>query len=134
MGFIQENLSMFLRGTIETLYMTGMSTILAYVFGLPLGILVIITRKNGLAPHKWLNSILEWIVNIGRSIPFLILMVALMPFTRLIAGKAIGPNAAIVSLVIGAIPFVARMVEGSLEEIDHGVIEAAQTMGNILSL
>lgn len=129
MGFIQENLSMFLRGTVETLYMTGMSTILAYVFGLPLGILVIITRKNGLAPHKWLNAILEWIVNIGRSIPFLILMVALIPFTRLVVGKGIGPNAAIVSLVIGAIPFVARIVESSLEEIDHGVIEAAQTMG-----
>ncbi len=129
MGFIQENLSMFLNGTIETLYMTGMSTILAYIFGLPLGILVIITRKNGLAPQKWLNSILEWIVNIGRSIPFLILMVALIPFTRMVVGKGIGPNAAIVSLVIGAIPFVARVVESSLEEIDHGVIEAAQTMG-----
>ena len=129
MGFIQENLSMFLQGTAETLYMTGMSTILAYVFGLPLGILVIITRKNGLAPHKLLNAVLEWIVNIGRSIPFLILMVALIPFTRLVVGKGIGPNAAIVSLVIGAIPFVARIVESSLEEIDHGVIEAAQTMG-----
>ena len=129
MGFIQENLSMFLEGTAETLYMTGMSTLLAYVFGLPLGILVIITRKDGLAPQKILNSILEWIVNIGRSIPFLILMVALIPFTRLVVGKGIGPNAAIVSLVIGAIPFVARIVESSLEEIDHGVIEAAQTMG-----
>ena len=129
MGVIQENLSMFLEGTLETLYMTGLSTILAYVFGLPLAILVIITKKDGLSPHPKLNAVLEWIINIGRSIPFLILMVALMPFTRLVAGKAIGPNAAIVSLVIGAIPFVARMVEGSLEEIDHGVIEAAQTMG-----
>ena len=129
MSILQENLSMFLDGTVETLYMTAMSTILAYVFGLPLGILVITTRKDGLSPHPKLNAVLDWIVNIGRSIPFLILMVALMPFTRLIAGKAIGPNAAIVSLVIGAIPFVARMVEGSLEEIDHGVIEAAQTMG-----
>ena len=129
MSILQENLSMFLDGTVETLYMTAMSTILAYVFGLPLGILVITTRKDGLSPHPKLNAVLDWIVNIGRSIPFLILMVALMPFTRLIAGKAIGPNASIVSLVIGAIPFVARMVEGSLEEIDHGVIEAAQTMG-----
>ena len=129
MSILQENLSMFLDGTVETLYMTAMSTILAYVFGLPLGILVITTRKDGLSPHPKLNAVLDWIVNIGRSIPFLILMVALMPFTRLIAGKAIGPKTAIVSLVIGAIPFVARMVEGSLEEIDHGVTEAAQTMG-----
>lgn len=129
MGIIQENLSMFLKGTLETLYMTGLSTVFAYVFGLPLAILVIITKKDGLSPHPKLNAVLEWLINIGRSIPFLILMVALMPFTRLVAGKAIGPNAAIVSLVIGAIPFVARMVEGSLEEIDRGVIEAAQTMG-----
>ncbi|MBE6898857.1 MAG: methionine ABC transporter permease, partial [Ruminococcaceae bacterium] len=92
MGVLQENLSMFLEGTVETLYMTGMSTILAYVFGLPLGILVIITRQDGLSPHPKLNAVLDWIVNIGRSIPFLILMVALMPFTRLVAGKAIGPN------------------------------------------
>lgn len=129
MEMLQTHFSMFLEGTLETLYMTGLSTILAYAFGLPLGILVIITRKDGLAPHPKLNAILDWIINIGRSIPFLILMIALMPFTRLIVGKGIGPNAAIVSLVIGAIPFVARLVEGSLEEIDHGVIEAAQTMG-----
>lgn len=129
MEMLQTHFSMFLEGTLETLYMTGLSTILAYAFGLPLGILVIITRKDGLTPHPKLNAILDWIINIGRSIPFLILMIALMPFTRLIVGKGIGPNAAIVSLVIGAIPFVARLVEGSLEEIDHGVIEAAQTMG-----
>lgn len=129
MGFIQDNLQMFLQGTLETLYMTAMSTILAYVFGLPLGILVTITRKDGLWPHVKLNAALEWIVNIGRSIPFLILMIALIPFTRFVVGKGYGPNAAIVSLVIGAIPFVARLVESSLAEIDHGVIEATQTMG-----
>ena len=129
MGFIQDNLQMFLQGTLETLYMTAMSTILAYVFGLPLGILVTITRKDGLWPHVKLNAALEWIVNIGCSIPFLILMIALIPFTRFVVGKGYGPNAAIVSLVIGAIPFVARLVESSLAEIDHGVIEATQTMG-----
>lgn len=129
MAIIQENLQMFLQGTLETLYMTSLSTIFAYVFGLPLGVLVIITRKDNLKPMPRLNAILEWIVNIGRSIPFLILMIALIPFTRMVVGKAYGCNAAIVALVIGAIPFVARMVEGSLEEIDHGVIEAAQTMG-----
>ena len=129
MGFIQDNLQMFLQGTLETMYMTAMSTILAYVFGLPLGILVTITRKDGLWPHVKLNAALEWIVNIGRSIPFLILMIALIPFTRFVVGKGYGPNAAIVSLVIGAIPFVARLVESSLAEIDHGVIEATQTMG-----
>ncbi|MBP1581702.1 MAG: ABC transporter permease [Oscillospiraceae bacterium] len=129
MEFIQEYLPMLLQGSGETLYMTAMSTVLAYAFGLPLGVLVILTRKDGLAPSPKLNAVLEWIINIGRSIPFLILMIALFPVTRLIVGKAYGPNAAVVALVIGAIPFVARMVEGSLEEIDHGVIEASQTMG-----
>ncbi len=129
MGIITENLSMFLQGSWETLYMVTVSTTLAYFFGLPLGILVIMTRRNGLAPQPVLNATLEWLINIGRSIPFLILMIALIPFTRLVVSKAYGPNAAIVSLVIGAIPFVARMVEGSLEEIDQGVIEAALTMG-----
>jgi len=129
MNLIFDNLQMFLQGTLETLYMTGLSTVFAYLFGLPLGVLVIITRKDSLLPMAKVNAVLEWIVNIGRSIPFLILMVALIPFTRFVVGKAYGCNAAIVALVIGAIPFVARMVEGSLEEIDQGVIEAAQTMG-----
>ena len=129
MDFIIENLPIFFKGTMETLYMSVCSTLFAYVLGLPLGILVVITRKDGLAPLPKFNAILDWVINIGRSIPFLILMVALIPFTQAIVGKSIGPNAAMVSLVIASTPFVARMVEGSLDEIDKGVIEAARTMG-----
>lgn len=124
-----ENLPLFLKGTAETLYMTFGSALFAYLFGLPLGVLVVITRKDGILPRPRINAVLEWIVNIGRSVPFLILMVAMIPVTRFVAGKAIGPTAAIVSLVTAAVPFVARMVEGSLSEVDRGVLEAARTMG-----
>lgn len=117
------------KGTLETLYMTVMSTLFSYLFGLPLGVWVYITQKGNLRPNRGLNMILSWIVNIGRSIPFIILIVALIPFTRLIVGTAIGPTAAIVPLIVAAIPFVARMVESSLEELDRGVIEAAKAMG-----
>ena len=129
MGVLQENLSMFLEGTVETLYMTGMSTILAYVFGLPLGILVIITRQDGLSPHPKLNAVLDWIVNIGRSIPFLILMIIALPLSKIIVGTKVGTPATIPPMVVCAFPLVARMVESSLRELDHGVIEAAQSMG-----
>lgn len=124
-----ENLPLFLKGTAETLYMTFGSALFAYLFGLPLGVLVVITRRDGILPRPRINAVLEWIVNIGRSVPFLILMVAMIPVTRFVAGKAIGPTAAIVSLVTAAVPFVARMVEGSLSELDRGVLEAARTMG-----
>ena len=128
-SLIADNLSMLMEGAGETLYMTFVSALFAYVLGLPMGVALIVTDKNGLHPMKTLNTILGWIVNIGRSIPFVILMIAIAPFTRLIVGKAFGTTATIVPLVIAAAPFVARMVEQSLNEIDHGVVEAARTMG-----
>lgn len=128
-SLIADNLSMLMEGAGETLYMTFVSALFAYVLGLPLGVALIVTDKNGLHPMKTLNAILGWVVNIGRSIPFVILMIAIAPFTRLIVGKAFGTTATIVPLVIAAAPFVARMVEQSLNEIDHGVVEAARTMG-----
>ena len=128
-SLIADNLSMLMEGAGETLYMTFVSALFAYVLGLPLGVSLIITDKNGLKPMKALNTVLGWIVNIGRSIPFVILMLAIAPFTRLIVGKAFGTTATIVPLVVAAAPFVARMVEQSLNEIDHGVVEAARTMG-----
>lgn len=128
-SLIADNLSMLMEGAGETLYMTFVSALFAYVLGLPLGVALIITDKNGLKPMKALNTVLGWIVNIGRSIPFVILMLAIAPFTRLIVGKAFGTTATIVPLVVAAAPFVARMVEQSLNEIDHGVVEAARTMG-----
>ena len=128
-SLIADNLSMLMEGAGETLYMTFVSALFAYVLGLPLGVALIITEQNGLRPMKPLNTVLGWIVNIGRSIPFVILMLAIAPFTRLIVGKAFGTTATIVPLVVAAAPFVARMVEQSLSEIDHGVVEAARTMG-----
>ncbi len=117
------------QGTLETLYMTVVSVLFSYILGLPLGVLVVITGKNSLKSMPKLNAVLGWIVNIGRSIPFIILMVALIPFTRMVVGKSIGSTAACVPLIIGAAPFVARLVETSLEELDYGVIEAAKAMG-----
>lgn len=127
--FLSEYKDILITGTLETLYMTFASTIFAYILGLPLGVIMVVTDKKGIAPNKAVNSILGTVINIGRSIPFIILMVALIPFTRFIVGKAIGSTAAIVPLTIAAAPFVARMVESSLAELDPGVIEAAKTMG-----
>ena len=115
-SLIADNLSMLMEGAGETLYMTFVSALFAYVLGLPLGVALIVTDKNGLKPMKALNTVLGWIVNIGRSIPFVILMLAIAPFTRLIVGKAFGTTATIVPLVVAAAPFVARMVEQSLNE------------------
>ncbi len=114
---------------LETLYMVITSTFFAVSLGLPLGILLVITSPGHIKQTKWLNSLLGAIVNIGRSIPFIILMVAIIPFTRKIVGTSIGTSAAIVPLAIAAIPFVARVIEQSLREVDHGVIEAAEAMG-----
>lgn len=127
--FNPETLQMLWTGTLETLYMTLLASFLAYLFGAPLGILLAMTDKNGLKPMRFLNSLLNIIVNIARSIPFLILLVAVMPFTRVIVGTTIGSTATIVPLVIGAAPFVARLVESSLKEVDKGVIEAGRSMG-----
>lgn len=129
MNALHEYSGMLLEGLGQTLYMSFVSTFFAYVLGLPLGILVVVTAKNGIAPRRILNMILGWIVNIGRSIPFIILMVALIPFTKFVVGKSIGSTAAIVPLVIAAAPFIARLVETSLQELDEGVIEAAKAMG-----
>lgn len=116
-------------GLLETLYMTIISTLMAYVVGLPVGMLLVVTDKDGIRPHAKINRIVGGIVNILRSIPFIILLVAVMPLTRLIVGTAIGSTATIVPLVIAAAPFVARMVESSAKEVDRGVIEASLSMG-----
>ena len=115
--------------TLETLYMVLVSTIFSYILGLPIGILSYMTEKDGLSPNRPVNTITGWIINLARSIPFIILLVALIPFTRLLVGKSIGSTAAIVPLVIAAAPFVARMVESSFNEVDPGVILSAQAMG-----
>ena len=121
--------NLFLEGTIDTIYMTLVSTLCAYIIGLPLGIFLTVTDKGGITPIPWLNKILGFVVNLLRSIPFIILLVMLIPLTRAIVGTSIGTTAMIVPLVIGAAPFIARVVESSLKEVDSGVIEAAQSMG-----
>ena len=120
---------MIMDGILETLYMTIVSTILAYVFGLPLGVLLVVSGKNGIKPMPTINVIISFIVNVFRSIPFLILLVAIIPFTRFIVGTMLGSTAAIVPLTVAAAPFVARLVETSLSEVDSGVVEAAESMG-----
>lgn len=116
-------------GIYETIYMTLASTLLGYVIGLPLGVVLIVTRKSGIRENAALNQVLGVIVNILRSIPFLILMIAIIPFTRFVMGKSYGSTATIVPLTVAAFPFISRMVESSLSEVDGGVIEAAQAMG-----
>lgn len=127
--FSQAVIKMIAMGILETLYMTVLSSLLAYILGLPLGILLVVTDKDGIAPKILFNRIVGVIVNIFRSIPFVILLVAIMPFTRLVIGTTLGPNALVVPLVIGSAPYIARLVESSLKEVDHGIIEAAQSMG-----
>lgn len=117
------------EGVVDTLYMVISSTIFSYILGLPIAIALVITRKNGLRPMPMLNTVLDVIVNILRSVPFLILMILVTPLMRLIAGKGYGPTATIVALVVAAAPYVARMIESSLLEVDPGVIEAALSMG-----
>lgn len=125
-----DNYGMLLaQGTWDTLLMTIVSTFFAYVIGIPLGVLCVLTSPKGLVPHRIFNMVLGWIINIGRSIPFIILLVALIPFTRFIVGTSLGVPGAIVPLVISAAPFIARMVEQSIEEVDGGLVEAAQSFG-----
>lgn len=118
-----------LKGIWETLYMSVVSTILAYIIGLPLGVILAVTDKNGLKPNIVINKALGIIVNILRSVPFLILFVAVIPFTRIIVGTSIGPSATIVPLTLAAAPFVARLTETSVKEVDGGISEAAQACG-----
>ena len=115
--------------TLKTLYMTVLSTVVAYVIGLPIGVSLIVTSPNGIKPAPIYNRTMGIIVNVIRSVPFLILMIALLPYIRIVIGTSIGPNAITAALVVAAAPFVARLVEASLLEVDPGVIEAAQAMG-----
>jgi D-methionine transport system permease protein len=120
---------MLAEGTAATLYMTLVSTLFGYILGLPMGIVLTVTDKEGIRPNAAVYKILDFIVNVVRSIPFLILLILVIPLTKAIVGKSYGSSATIVPLVIAAAPFIARMVESSLKEVDKGVIEAAQSMG-----
>ena len=120
---------MLAEGTAETLYMTFASTVFAYLLGLPMGIILVVSAKGGLRPNPVLNKTLDCVVNILRSIPFLILLIMLIPFTRFVLGRAYGSTATIIPLTVAAAPFVARLVESSLLEVDKGVVEAPQSMG-----
>ncbi len=124
-----EVIWMIVKGIGETLYMTLVSTLLGYLFGLPMGVLLVVSDKDGLSPNPVLYKILDVIANIVRSVPFLILLIVVIPFTRLLVGRSTGSTATIVPLTIAAIPFIARMVESSIKEVDPGVIEAARSMG-----
>lgn len=117
-------------GFWQTLYMTLVSTLIAYLIGIPVGVILNVTSKDGLKPNKVINAIVGTIVNILRSVPFLILAVFIIPFTRLIVGTSIGTTAMLVPLIVAAAPYIARMVESSLKEVDHGKIEAALSMGS----
>ena len=128
MSFAQLS-QLLLEGTLDTLYMTLVSTAIAYLIGIPLGVVLVMTRRDGICPAPKTNAVLGTIVNVMRSVPFLILIIVLIPFTRLVAGTSIGATATIVPLIVGAAPFIARMVESSLLEVDAGVVEAAQAMG-----
>jgi D-methionine transport system permease protein len=118
-----------LEGLFETLYMVGLSTFFGCLLGTPLGVVLVLTDKNGIKENKTISTLLGGIVNIGRSIPFIILMVALIPLTRKLVGTSIGPTATVVSLTVAAIPFFARLLESNLKEVDHGVIDASVCMG-----
>lgn len=126
---IKELVIMLAKGSWDTLFMTLISTTFAYLIGLPLGIALVVTGKDHIKPIPVLNKCLNFIVNITRSIPFLILLIAVLPLTKVIVGKTYGASATIVPLVLAAVPFVARMIESSVLEVDAGVIEAAKSMG-----
>ena len=117
------------RGILESVYMTLTATFFGYVLGLPWGVVLAVTDEGGIKPNRPVYRVLDFITNIMRSIPFLILLILIIPLTRLIVGKSYGSTATIVPLVVSAAPFIARMVESSLKEVDKGVIEAAQSMG-----
>ncbi|MBO6146058.1 MAG: ABC transporter permease [Lachnospiraceae bacterium] len=125
----EQELLMLLQGLGETIIIVFVSTLFGYILGLPLGVLLAVTDNDGIKPHPLLYKVLDIITNILRSVPFIILLVVLIPLTRAIVGKSYGTAATIVPLVIAAAPFIGRMVESSLKEVDHGVIEAAQSMG-----
>ena len=117
------------KGIWETVYMTGIATVISYLLGLPLGVVLNVTDQGGLHPVSWLNKLLGLVVNFFRSIPFVVLMVSMLPVAKFIVGSSLGNAAMIVMLVIAAAPYIARMVESSIKEVNAGVIEAAQAMG-----
>ena len=125
----EQIIMMLLEGIKDTLYMTLTWTLIGYVIGLPMGILLTVTDKDGIHPNAAVYKVLDVIANLIRSVPFLILLIVLIPFTRFLIGRSYGPTATIVPLVIAAAPYIARMVESSLKEVDAAVIEAARSMG-----
>lgn len=129
MEWTNEMTIMMLDGVKETLYMTVLSTLFGYLLGLPMGVALAVTDKNGVRPNTIVYKVLDVIVNITRSIPFLILLILIMPLTKLLVGKTYGTAATVVPLTVAAAPFIGRMIESSLNEVDRGVVEAAQSMG-----
>ena len=123
--FDQQTVEMLLVGVWDTLYMTVAATFFSYVFGMVMGVVLVICRKDGIRPNALVYNVLDVVVNLTRSFPFLILMIAVIPFTRFLVGTTIGNNATVVPLVLAAAPFVARLVESSLLEVDNGVVEAS---------
>ena len=123
------NAGLIQKGVWETIYMTGIATVISYLLGLPLGVVLNVTDRTGLHPVPWLNRLLGLVVNFFRSIPFIVLMVSMLPVAKFIVGSSLGNGAMIVMLVIAATPYIARIVESSLKEIDAGVIEAAEAIG-----
>ncbi|WIE03909.1 methionine ABC transporter permease [Vibrio fluvialis] len=128
-SWLSLNSDLLLMATWQTVYMVAVAGIVGFALGIPLGVILHTTKKGGLLENTKLNNALGAIVNIGRSVPFLVLMVAIIPVTKLLVGTFIGTTAAIVPLTIGAIPFVARLIEGALLEVPTGLVEAAQSMG-----
>lgn len=127
--FDSATFDLLVKGFFESLYMTLFSSIMAYIIGLPLGVILVVTDKQGIKPMPNLNRILGIIINVLRSVPFIILLIAVQPFTRLIVGTVLGTTATVVPLIIAAAPYIARLVESSIKEVDTGVVEAAQSMG-----
>ena len=129
MQFDSTTINMLVKGIWETIYLVFLSSALSYVIGIPLGIALVVTDKEGISPVPLFNKVLGLIINLLRSVPFIILLIMVLPITKFIVGKTIGSNATVVPLIIAASPYIGRMVESSLKEVDAGVIEAAKSMG-----
>ena len=129
MQFDSTTINMLVKGIWETIYMVFLSSALSYVIGIPLGIALVVTDKEGISPVPLFNKVLGLIINLLRSVPFIILLIMVLPITKFIVGKTIGSNATVVPLIIAASPYIGRMVESSLKDVDAGVIEAAKSMG-----
>ena len=127
---LKELLALFSKETLATLYMVSISTLISYAIGIPLGVILVVTEEGSIAPNKIIHGILGFFTNIFRTIPFLILLVMVLPITKALVHTTLGPKAIIPPLVIASAPYIARMVESSLKEVDSGVIEAAKSMGS----